>query len=90
LHAYESVTDPLYYTTRFIDGLHPSIRSSILMQQPLDLDTACVLASLQEEEFISTKKPEYKRQVDPIYSAKSEYWPTAKPANPLPSPTISR
>jgi hypothetical protein len=56
------------------------------MQRPTDLDTACVLASLQEEEFISTKKPEYKTQVDPFYSAKSEYRPTAKPVYPLPSP----
>jgi hypothetical protein len=36
----------LSYTTRFIDGLRDDIRAIILVQRPLDLDTACTLALL--------------------------------------------
>jgi len=49
LSAYTSSTDPRYYLLRFIDGLHDDIRSVVLVQRPNDLDTACVLAELQEE-----------------------------------------
>jgi len=49
LASYESKTDPLYYTLRFIDGLNDELKSSVLVQRPKDLDTACVLARLQEE-----------------------------------------
>lgn len=48
LRAYASVTDPLYYTMRFIDGLRPDIKSSIIVQRPKDLDTVVVLAFLQD------------------------------------------
>ena len=49
LAAYDSGMDSLYFTTRFVDGLKDDIKASILVQRPLDLDTACVLAKLQEE-----------------------------------------
>jgi hypothetical protein len=54
LAAYTSTTDPLYYTLSFIDGLKDDIKSIVLVQRPQDLDTACVLASLQEELGMST------------------------------------
>jgi hypothetical protein len=41
--------NPLYYTTRFIDEVKDPIRSTVLLQWPPDFNTACVLASLQEE-----------------------------------------
>ena len=44
LTAYETRSDQLYYTTRFMDGLKSQIRSAVVIQRPPDLDTACVLA----------------------------------------------
>lgn len=49
LSAYETNPDPLHYTTRFLDGLKPSVRMIVAIQRPMDLDTAYLLASLQEE-----------------------------------------
>jgi hypothetical protein len=49
LTAYAPHPDPLYYTQRFIDGLRSDIKSVVLMQRPTSLDSACVLAQLQEE-----------------------------------------
>jgi hypothetical protein len=46
LHAYSPTTDPLYYTTQFIDGLNDDIKYLISVQRPKDLDTACCLALL--------------------------------------------
>jgi hypothetical protein len=52
--AYESKTGLLYYTMRFIDGLRADIKQVIIVQRPSDLDTACVLALVQEEATDST------------------------------------
>jgi hypothetical protein len=49
LSAYGSTTDPLYYTLRFIDGLKDYIRAPVALHRPQNLDTACVLAKLQEQ-----------------------------------------
>lgn len=49
LIAYESRPDPLYFTMRFIDGLSAELRVDVLIHRPPDLDTAFVLAQLQEE-----------------------------------------
>ena len=49
LIAYGHSTDPMYYTIRFIDGLRDEIRSTVPVQRPPTLDTACSLAKLQEE-----------------------------------------
>lgn len=49
LKAYSTISDPLYYTMRFIDGLRVDIKSVVLVQRPRTLDTAFVLAQLQEE-----------------------------------------
>jgi hypothetical protein len=49
LLAYEPTADKHYYTTRFVDGLKDEIKSVILVQRPMDLDTACMLVLLQEE-----------------------------------------
>jgi hypothetical protein len=56
LQAYSSNVEPLYYTTRFIDGLHGDINHLIIVHRPKDLDTACYLALLQEE----TSNPHHK------------------------------
>ena len=48
LLAYNKAIDPVYFVTRFVDGLKPELRS-ILLVRPKTLDTACTLALLQEE-----------------------------------------
>jgi hypothetical protein len=57
LLAYGRNTDPLYYTMRFVDGLRTDIRAAVHMQRPDNLDTACVLALLQEELVEPTESP---------------------------------
>jgi len=47
--AYEVNPDMVHYTTRFIEGLSPSICLAILFQQPTDIDKAVELALLFEE-----------------------------------------
>ncbi|KAM0865713.1 hypothetical protein ACQ4PT_043087 [Festuca glaucescens] len=49
LMSYAEDTHPFYFLTRFIEGLRPDIRSVVMIQRPVDLDTACSLALLQEE-----------------------------------------
>jgi hypothetical protein len=83
LAAYTATTDPLYYTLRFIDGLRDDIKPIVLVQRPQDLDTAFVLATLQEEVADPYKKREYKKQ-DQGYSHKN----TLKNALPLPAPPL--
>ncbi|RLM68934.1 putative gag-pol polyprotein [Panicum miliaceum] len=61
LTAYETHTDPPYYTMRFVDGPRGDIQSVVLIQRPSDLDTACVLALLQEEVSEGDKKKEFRR-----------------------------
>jgi hypothetical protein len=46
LVAYEHIIDQRYYTTRFVDGLRDDIKSIILIQRPVGLNTACVLTLL--------------------------------------------
>jgi len=41
-----TTADPLYYTTRFIDGLRHDIHAIVMVQRPSDLDAACTLALL--------------------------------------------
>lgn len=49
LLAYSDQIHPLYFLTRFIEGLRSDIRAVVMVQRPTDLDTACALALLQEE-----------------------------------------
>jgi hypothetical protein len=55
LQAYSHNIDPLYYTTRFVDGLRDEIEYVIIVQRPHDLDIVCYLALLQEESSASHK-----------------------------------
>jgi hypothetical protein len=71
LTAYEARPDPLHYTMRFIDGLRDDIRAVVLIQRPTDLDTAYVLAKLQEEVFMPPRKREFRR-ADYTYQQKHE------------------
>jgi hypothetical protein len=83
LSAYTSSIDPLYYTLRFIDGLREDIRSIVLVQRPQDLDTACVLAALQEEAGESYKRRDYKK-LESDYHSKQVF----KGPLPLPAPSL--
>jgi hypothetical protein len=56
LAAYESRTDPLYYTMWFIDDLKHDIKFVIMVQRPTSLDSACALALVQEEALDSTRR----------------------------------
>ncbi|KAK3121266.1 hypothetical protein QOZ80_8BG0649810 [Eleusine coracana subsp. coracana] len=82
LHAYESRTDPLYYTMRFVDGLRDDLKASIIVQRRGNLDTACVLAQLQEEVAPQPWKKEQKLPESSVPASK----PTYKPYHPLPLP----
>jgi hypothetical protein len=79
LQAYSGVVDPLYYTTRFIDGLRDDIKSNILVQRPPNFDTACCLALLQEENIILPVKEA--KKYDSSFSR-----PYARGPLPLPRP----
>jgi hypothetical protein len=48
LAAYGRSVDPLYFVQRFVDGLREDIRAAVFVQCPSSLDTAAVLALLQE------------------------------------------
>jgi len=49
ISAFEAHPDPVYYLTRFLDGLKPAVRVLVAIQQPKDLDTTFTLALLYEE-----------------------------------------
>lgn len=71
LTAYASHLDPVYYTQRFIDGLRDEFKSTILFQRPTLLDTACVLAQLQEKVVASTAQRTFRRPEMPSSSRQS-------------------
>ena len=88
LSAYTSTTDPLYYTLRFIDGLRDDIKSVVLVQRPQDLDTACVLAALQEERGDSSRRREFRRPDPPQPLKQAPRGPLPLPAPPRPAPPL--
>jgi hypothetical protein len=48
--------EPLYYTTRFMDGLKDEIKFVVVVQRPKYLDASCCLALLHEESTAPTTK----------------------------------
>ena len=67
----------------FIDGLFPDIKAVVLVQRPKNLDTACVLALLQEEAGVSGSI-KHGRASD--WNSTSKFPPPHKTALPLPLP----
>lgn len=57
LTSYAKGQDPLYFITRFVDGLCLEIRAVLMVQRPKMLDAACTLALLQEEACGSCEVP---------------------------------
>ena len=49
LTAYEAQPNMVHYVTRFMEGLAPSVRLLVGIQQPDDLDSAYALALLSKE-----------------------------------------
>lgn len=78
LVTYEHNTDPLYYTMKFIDGLHEDIKSVILIQRPDNLDTDCALALLQEE-AMSSRRHEFRAMDGSFSSTATAKTPTLAP-----------
>lgn len=82
LIVYDHCTDPLYYITRFIDGLRDDIRATVLVQHPHSLDTACTLALLQEEVADPARRRDHRR-----FDSGFQYRPqTHRGPLPLPAP----
>jgi hypothetical protein len=46
---------------RFIDGLRDDLKAVVLIQPPTNLDTAIVLAQLQDEVSPSARRKEFRR-----------------------------
>jgi hypothetical protein len=82
LKTYAKHPDPLYYTQCFIDGLRDDIKFVLLVHRPSTLDTACVLAQLQDETLGLNKYPPQHYDAAPAYKPT---WPGAM-ALPLPPP----
>jgi hypothetical protein len=61
LTAYETDTNPLYYAMHFMDGLRDEVKSMVMIQRPSNLEEACALALVQEEDVEFSRKREYKR-----------------------------
>lgn len=76
--AYKPDLDPVFFCTRFIDGLLSEIRAVVMIQRPNDLDTTVSLSLLQEEIDASS----------PRASLKTEGFlkPAARVTYPLPPP----
>jgi hypothetical protein len=66
---------------RFVDGLRPDIRNVVHLQRPATLDTACVLALLQEE-LVDPGRRRDVRRLEPFTFARA---PVRGPM-PLPPP----
>lgn len=71
---------PAMITNRFIDGLREDIRFVVMMQSPVDLDTASSLALLQVEVFGDFMKRNVK---------KAEFVPLVKHTWKMPQSTFT-
>uniref|UniRef100_A0ACD5Z343 Uncharacterized protein n=1 Tax=Avena sativa TaxID=4498 RepID=A0ACD5Z343_AVESA len=79
LIAHHQSWDPLYFVTKFVDGLRSDIRVVVMVQQPKDLDSAVSLAVLQEEAM------ELTREVTRVGSGQATF-PRMAPRTALPLP----
>lgn len=79
LSVYETVSDSLYFTTRFIEGLRDDVRAVVMIQRPGDLDTTCILALLQEE----VSEPMRRREMPKLSQGN---WSKSDSKGPFPLP----
>ena len=59
--AHNAGFDPVYFTTKFLDGLRVEIRAGVVLHRPQDLDTAFSLSLLQEEILDAMPRKEFRR-----------------------------
>jgi hypothetical protein len=78
LAAYEGPPISLNHTMRFIDGLKDELKSAVLIQCPKDIDTAYILAQLQEDLYESAGKKREYRKLESSFPSKP-YFKTASP-----------
>jgi hypothetical protein len=64
----------------FVEGLRPDLKADVLIQMPSDLDTASVLAQLQDEATNVHKRRDQVNQVKP------DYWTSGPVAPKAPFP----
>lgn len=69
---YSPAYDDVYFVTRFLSGLKEEIQSPITLHRPKDLDTACMLAFLQEAE-LESMKPKHSNKADQKDSSRVTY-----------------
>lgn len=73
LNAYQRMSDPLYYTMKFVDGLKDDIKAVVMLQRPKDFNIAAVLAQLQEEAGEMVKKRDYRKASTGFLSSTSPF-----------------
>lgn len=61
LLSYDNALTPLYFLTKFVDGLKDEIRGVVMLQKPVDLDAACSVALLQKEILEGSKRTTYRK-----------------------------
>lgn len=61
LLAYDNSLLPVYFVTKFVEGLRSDIRVVVLVQRPQDMDSACAVALLQEEALEGVQSTQYKK-----------------------------
>lgn len=61
LLSYDNALTPLYFLTKFVDGLKDEIRGVVMLQKAVDLDAACSVALLQEEILEGGKRTTYRK-----------------------------
>lgn len=85
LMAYDSALTPVYFVTKFIEGLRDDVRGAVMLQRPQDLDSACSIALLQEEILESNKSTTHRRSDNHI-----AFRPVPKLNNYVPVPPGQR
>ena len=88
LHAYGRRMDPMYFVQRFVDGLREDIRAAVFVQRPTSLDTAAILALLQEEVAGTMRQMEV-RWSDVVPSRLFGKGPLPLPLPPRPAQQVS-
>jgi hypothetical protein len=81
LLLYNPALDEAFFVDEFLNGLHEDIRAAIHLHCPQDLDTASLLALMQEEEQDNQKKrysPRSEGRDTTKFSARSSYTPSDK------------
>lgn len=90
LLSYSDAIHPLYFLTRFIEGLRTDIRSVVMVQRPGDLNSACALAILQEEVAEGQRGTRGDQSGFSPYAVRAKYpTPLCLPAPPARLPNAS-